>query len=160
MDERFLKAVEKVLVHEGGYVSDPHDPGGETKYGISKRTYPKLDIKHLTRDVAISIYFRDWWQRYGYEMIADDALAAKVFDFAVNMGPSRAHKLLQEAVNRTSPAGLSVDGQLGPLSIKAVNDHYNSSLLLAEFRLGAISFYASLKNAPRYLLGWVRRALD
>jgi len=40
MDERFLKAVEMVLAHEGGYVNDPNDPGGETKYGISKRSYP------------------------------------------------------------------------------------------------------------------------
>lgn len=160
MDDRFLKAVEQVLAHEGGYVNDPHDPGGETKYGISKRSYPKLDIRSLNRYQATLIYHTDWWQRYGYDMIADLALATKVFDFAVNMGPLRAHKILQEAVNRTSPAELAVDGLLGPLSMEAVNNHPYPPLLLAEYRLGAIAFYASLKNAPRYLLGWVRRALD
>lgn len=160
MDERFLKAVEKVLAHEGGYVNDPHDPGGETNFGISKRSYPKLDIRSLNRYQATLIYYTDWWQRYGYDMIADDALAAKVFDFAVNMGPARAGKILQEAVNRTSPAELSVDGQLGPLSMEAVNNHPNPPLLLAELKLGAISFYAGLKSASRYLVGWVRRALD
>lgn len=160
MDKRFLKAVEKVLKHEGGYANDPHDPGGETNFGISKRSYPHLIIKTLTREQAVKIYWSDWWQRYGYDMIADLALAAKVFDLSVNMGSQRAHKLLQEAVNRTSPAGLAVDGLLGPLSMEAVNNHPNPKLLLAEFRLSAISFYAGLKNAPRFLLGWVRRALD
>lgn len=160
MDERFLKAVEKVLQHEGGYVNDRKDPGGETNFGISKRSYPKLNIRALTRERAVKIYYTDWWQRYGYDMIADDDLMAKVFDFAVNMGASRAGKLLQEAVNRTSPDRLTVDGILGPLSIEAVNNHPNPPLLLAEVKLGAIAFYAGLKNAPRYLLGWVRRALD
>ena len=60
---RFLKAFEKVLRHEGGYVNDPLDLGGETKYGISKRSYPHLDIKNLTLDQAKQIYFRDFWQR-------------------------------------------------------------------------------------------------
>lgn len=156
----FERAVEKVLIHEGGYVNDPKDPGGETKFGISKRSYPQLDILHLTREEAVAIYWGDWWKRYGYEMIADLALAAKVFDFAVNMGASRAHKLLQEAVNRTSPADLSVDGRIGPKSLEAINNHPYPPYLLAEFRLGAISYYAGLKNAPRYLPGWVRRALD
>jgi len=93
-------------------------------------------------------------------MIADGDLAGKVLDFAVNMGPNRAHKILQEAVNRTSPADLTVDGLLGPLSMEAVNNHPYPPLLLAECRLGAIAFYASLQNATKYLLGWVRRALD
>lgn len=160
MDAIFRKAVETVLRHEGGYSNDPNDPGGETNFGITKRTYPHLDIKHLTQDDAIAIYYRDWWRRYGYEMIADGDLAGKVLDFAVNMGAVRAHKILQEAVNRTSPAELTVDGLLGPLSIEALNNHPGPPLLLAELKLGAIAFYASLKNAPRYLLGWVRRALD
>src|SRR5690606_2973445 len=66
MNELFLHAVEVVLEHEGGYVHDPHDPGGETKFGISKRQYPDLDIANLTREQAIEIYRRDWWDKYGY----------------------------------------------------------------------------------------------
>ena len=54
-DEKFLKAVEMVLAHEGGYSCDPQDPGGETKFGISKKSYPNLDIEHLSRDEAIEI---------------------------------------------------------------------------------------------------------
>lgn len=159
MDERFKKAVELVLQHEGGYVNDPQDPGGETKYGISKRSYSRLDIKHLTRDMATQIYYDDWWNRHGYSMIADEELAAKVFDMAVNMGAKRAHMILQEALNRTTPWRLSVDGILGPLTLEAVNNHPYPPLLLAELRLGAISFYLGL-NKPRFISGWIRRALD
>jgi len=159
MDESFLNAVEKVLRHEGGYVNDPADPGGETKYGICKRSYPCIDIKSLTREQAVRIYYQDWWRRYGYDMIADASLGAKTFDLAVNMGARQAHKLLQRSVNATSPAGLSVDGILGPLSLEAINNHPHPPYLFAEYRLRAVAFYLDL-NKPKYLAGWVRRALD
>ena len=45
---KFSEAIEIVLKHEGGYVNDPDEPGGETKYGISKRSFPKYYIKNLT----------------------------------------------------------------------------------------------------------------
>ena len=48
--------IERVLVHEGGYVNDPRDPGGETKYGIAKRSYPGVDIRNLTRAQAVGIW--------------------------------------------------------------------------------------------------------
>src|SRR5690606_39725856 len=89
-DERFLRAVEVVLEHEGGYVNDPRDPGGETNWGISKRAYPDLDIANLTRTDAIAIYYRDWWQRYEYDRLKDDAVVTKLLDMAVNMGPATA----------------------------------------------------------------------
>lgn len=159
MDDRFKKAVELVLQHEGGYVNDPQDPGGETNYGISKRNYSRLDIRNMTRDMAVQIYYDDYWKRYGYGMIASDDLAAKVFDMAVNMGAKRAHMILQEAINRTTPWRLAVDGILGPLTIEAINNHPYQELLLAELKLGAIAFYLGL-NKPRFIVGWVRRALD
>lgn len=159
MDDRFKKAVELVLQHEGGYVNDPRDPGGETNYGISKRNYSRLDIKGMTRDLATQIYYDDWWKRYGYGMIVSNDLAAKVFDLAVNMGAKRAHMILQEAINRTTPWCLAVDGILGPLTMEAINNHPHPELLLAELKLGAIAFYLGL-NKPRFITGWVRRALD
>ena len=51
----FEEAVKSVLKHEGGYVNDPKDPGGETNFGISKRAFPDLDIKNLTEEDAIEI---------------------------------------------------------------------------------------------------------
>ena len=63
--EDFQKAVDDLINNwEGGYVFDPNDAGGMTKYGISQRSYPTLDIKDLSRDEAIAIYFRDFWQKY------------------------------------------------------------------------------------------------
>ncbi len=59
-DRKFAVALEKVLAHENGYVNDPDDPGGETKFGISKRSYANLNIKDLTREQAAEIYYRDF----------------------------------------------------------------------------------------------------
>src|SRR5690606_3461871 len=120
MDERFLRAVEVVLRHEGGYVNDPHDPGGETKYGISKRSYPSLDIANLTREDAIAIYYKDFWQRHNYAQLQDDIVATKLLDMAVNMGPATAHRLLQEALVFLD-YDIAVDGIIGPQTIRAAN---------------------------------------
>ena len=64
MKTSFDEIIEVVLHHEGGYVNDPKDPGGETNYGISKRAYPDVDIKNLTEDGAKDIYRRDYWEKY------------------------------------------------------------------------------------------------
>lgn len=93
METNFERAVEFVLKHEGGYVDNPNDPGGETKYGISKRAYPELDIKNLTEEKAKEIYHRDYWLKSGCEKIAS-GLDIVVFDTAVNCGVARASALL------------------------------------------------------------------
>ncbi len=156
--DRFKKAVETVLKHEGGYASHPDDPGGETKYGICKRSYPHLDIKRLTREQAKEIYRRDWWDKYGYERINDDALCFKVFDLAVNMGAHQAHKLLQRAVNDVSGRLLEDDGILGPRTISAVNAIV-PELVLDALLKRAESYYRSL-NKPQFLAGWLNRLYD
>lgn len=92
----FAAAVEFVLRHEGGYVNDPSDPGGETKYGISKRAYPSLNIAALTREQAVAIYERDYWRASGAPSLPMP-LALVVFDTAVNMGVTRARQLLAES---------------------------------------------------------------
>src|SRR5437660_12165949 len=91
----FDKAIGTVLEHEGGYSFDPNDPGGETKYGISRKAYPGLDVKSLTLEQAKAIYKRDYWI---YSRIQDQDVATKVFDMAVNLGPPAAHRLLQTAL--------------------------------------------------------------
>lgn len=159
MDDKFGFAIERTLQHEGGYAHDPRDPGGETNYGISKRSYPDLDIRHLTRDQAVEIYRRDWWDRYGYDRIHDHLLAAKVFDFAINMGPNRAHRLLQEALVRAGHAEIEVDGKLGPLTVGAANGHDSPALLLGILKGLALDFYRRL-GKPEYIKGWTRRALS
>lgn len=88
----FETAVAFVLRHEGGYVNDPADPGGETKYGISKRRYPWLTIAGLTVDDAKTIYYDDYWVPSGASRLAMP-MALVVLDTAVNMGVGKARDL-------------------------------------------------------------------
>ena len=156
----FTESIEKVLAHEGGYVNDPLDAGGETNYGISKRTYPHLDIAGLTKEQAARIYERDWWERYGYGRIADAAVATKIFDMAVNMGSHQAHKLAQRACTDCGMA-LADDGNLGPLSISAINSVHGPTLL-AALRNRCATFYQDLADSKpsnrKFLKGWLKRA--
>jgi lysozyme family protein len=89
----FDKAVQIILRLEGGYVNHPNDPGGETKYGISKRAYPDLNIAALTKEQAIAIYKRDYWDKAECDLL-EPAFALAYFDMAVNSGVSAARRLL------------------------------------------------------------------
>ncbi|KKL48233.1 hypothetical protein LCGC14_2327530, partial [marine sediment metagenome] len=96
----FDKAIPTILKHEGGYVHDPLDPGGETNFGISKRAFPELDIKNLTSGQAVDIYRERYWLHHIYDGIVNQDIATKVFDLAVNMGHRAAHRLLQKALRK------------------------------------------------------------
>jgi len=82
------------LKWEGKYVNDPKDPGGETKFGISKRAHPNEDIKNLTMDRVVEIYSKKYWKPAGCEGL-ELPLAVCVFDTAVNMGVKRALEFLR-----------------------------------------------------------------
>src|ERR1039458_5408099 len=99
----FNLAISIVLTNEGGLVDDPNDPGGLTNYGISKASYPNLDIKNLTVAQATAIYLRDFWLFGG---IVNQAVATKLFDAYVNMRHD-AIKIAQGIV------GAVVDGGYG-----------------------------------------------
>ncbi len=157
--ENFDYAVQKTLRNEGGYVHDPDDPGGETRYGISSRHHPEVNIKTLTQDQARNIYFQDYWRATGIWGINNRDIAAKVFDLAVNIGPGPAVRLLQKAVNATSFKEIKVDGILGKMTRTAVNDWAHERFLLATLKLEAVAYYVNL-GKPKYLAGWVRRALS
>ncbi len=89
----FDKALKFVLKWEGGYSNDPNDPGGETKYGISKRSYPELDISKLTLKQVKEIYYQNYWLKTGCDKLPFP-FNIVVFDTAVNMGRSRAIKFI------------------------------------------------------------------
>lgn len=95
----FKKSLTFTLKWEGGYVNDADDPGGETKWGISKRAYPEVDIKNLTPELASELYFRDYWVRSGCQELSFPFNTA-VFDTAVNCGVGRATGWLK---NTTDP---------------------------------------------------------
>jgi len=98
-NSEFKKAVEFVFKWEGGYSNDPNDPGGETKFGISKRSYPELDISKLTLEQAKKIYYENYWLKSGCQNM-EYPLNLVVFDTAVNMGRRRAEKIYDEAFGR------------------------------------------------------------
>ncbi len=84
----FNAAIVKTLAREGGakYTDDPDDPGGATKYGISQRAYPDLNIRNITEAEVRDIYKRDYWDRIRGDEIKSQIVAENIFDTAVNMG--------------------------------------------------------------------------
>ena len=97
----YEKAFSYTIGHEGNYVNDPDDPGGETKFGISKRSYPNIDIKTLTIEEAKKIYFDDFWLKMNCDQVSDQ-IGIELFDTAVNMGRNKAAEIFQEALNLTN----------------------------------------------------------
>ena len=158
--ERFDRLIGFVLNHEGGYVNDPTDPGGETKYGISKRSYPEVDIKNLTVEQARDIYFADWWLPLRCPEIKDDRVAQKYLDTCVNVGKSPGTKILQKAV---TAAGMMVmpDGIIGPRTLAAVNS-VDPVALLVQMRYYQAEYYKDLirrnPTLAKFERGWMRRA--
>jgi len=152
METNFKKAVAAVLEHEGGYVDDPQDPGGETKYGISKRSYPQEHIKKLTKKRAREIYYSDYWQACSCDDLPG-GVDILVFDTAVNQGPSVARRLLQRA------CGVTVDGIIGPVTLDAIRD-MPAPALLSEYAARRAVRYGSLDTFRRFGLGWMRRLMD
>lgn len=151
----------QIIDIEGGYVKDPDDPGGETKYGISKATYPDVDIKNLTIAQAYDIYNRDFWGRYNLSVIYNQPIANKLLFALINLNPKDAITAIQKAVNACD-IRLNVDGALGIETLRAIN-LCGRSQLLEYARLEYVRLYYSrvVENRKRekYLLGWIKRAL-
>jgi lysozyme family protein len=153
----FNEIIEKVLEHEGGYVNDPKDLGGETKYGITKRFYPEVDIKNLTIEQATEIYKKDYWDKNRVESLPQN-LWHIYFDMCVNMGKRTAVKVLQRAaVNKGKD--IEVDGGLGPMTIGALK-----GVELDRVRAFRVKYYVDLITArpeqEKFYLGWFRRATE
>lgn len=145
----FDQAFERLIGHEGGLVDDPNDPGGLTKYGISQRAYPNVDIKALTLDDAKAIYRRDYWVTINADQLPA-GIRFDLFDVAVNSGVRQAVKLLQRAL------GIADDGSFGPRTLAAVQsaDPVRLAVRLSAHRL---MFMTDLKNWPNHGRGWARR---
>lgn len=120
---KFDDAVSIILDLEKGYVNNPNDPGGETNFGISKRSYPNVDIKNLTVDAAKDIYKKDYWDKCKIDFLPS-YLRLAVFDASIIQGPEVAIGLLQAAL------GVKVDGDLGPATLGAVAKANKEKLLL------------------------------
>lgn len=148
----FDQCFDKLISHEGGYVNDPRDPGGETKFGISKRAYPQVDIKNLTLDAAKAIYKRDYWDRAQCDKLPPQ-LAYLLFDAAVNSGIGQAIRFLQRAVN------LADDGVIGPMTLAAVG-RVDAEAISARFLGQRLEFMTKLTTWDAFGKGWARRIAD
>jgi lysozyme family protein len=147
----FEMAVEIVLEKEGLLSDDPRDNGGLTKYGISQKAYPGLDIRALTRDDAINLYRRDYWQA----VRGDDlpwAFALPLFDCAVNQGQGTAISLFQHALR------VKIDGSFGPATLAAAQAvQARPDETLSRFMAARVVRYAALSDWPVYGNGWAAR---
>lgn len=149
----FILKAEGGLRADGGYVNDPLDAGGETKYGISKRAFPNIDIKNLTIDRAVRIYYTNYWKAaYCHEW--SGAVALFQLDAAVQHGPVQAIKLLQEI------SGTKADGKVGPNTRNTVHSH-DVEYLLARYALRRGRYYARIlkrnSSQGRFIEGWYNR---
>lgn len=128
-----------ILRHEGGYVNDPDDLGGETKYGISKRNFPNVDIKNLTKAQAIELYRQNYYIPLEIGKMTNMNLALNYMDMAVNAGINTAKRLLKEAkeIQKTS-----------------------SSDIVTIYKALRVDYYkdiAKLRNNQKFLAGWLNR---
>nr|DAS68711.1 MAG TPA: Lysozyme [Caudoviricetes sp.] len=149
----FQQIFDRVIGHEGGYANDPRDTGGETNWGITKRTARENgylgDMRQMKRVQAFEIYKQAFWQRYQCEHFPS-ALAFQFFDACVNHGAGNAARMLQRAV------GVLDDGVIGKLTLQAVeNQSLNDTLmrLVAE----RLKFYTRLSNFNAFGKGWINR---
>lgn len=145
----FDEAFDTLIGHEGGYVNDARDPGGETKFGISKRAYPDVEIATLTIEQAKTIYKRDYWDRAMCDQLPE-AVAFQVFDTAVNSGIGQAIRFLQRAV------GVADDGRVGPLTIRAVRG-LDPEVVAARFNGQRLDFMTKLSTWDVFGKGWAIR---
>ena len=155
----FDKAFELLMVNEvngmpnGGYVNNPDDPGGETKYGISKRAYPDVNIAALTEDDAKAIYQRDYWDAHQCDTMPW-AVGWVLFDCAVNHGAHTAIKWLQGALS------LPADGVLGSHTLAAVASVSQPVAVARDITIVRDEFVATLPNYQTFKNGWKKRFLN
>ena len=150
----FKETIDIVLKHEGGYVNDPKDAGGETNFGISKRAYSHLDILSLTESQAEGIYWTDYWLKCQCNVLTT-GLDLMVMDCAVNMGVARASKILQNIV------GAKADGIIGSKTIKAVwratETPEATESVIKQYSHIRQGHYEAMTTFPLYGKGWTRR---
>jgi len=155
--ENWIKSLEAILHHEGGYVNHPKDPGGETNLGVTKRVYEDFggtkDMKDLTREDVEPIYKKNYWDR-----VKGDHLPAGldlcVFDFGVNAGTGRAAKYLQTLI------GTVADGGIGPNTLRTLDAYVSKhgvKSTIENYQAERQKFYEGLDTFATFGRGWTRR---
>lgn len=153
----FARSLEATLRFEGGFSDHAADPGGATKFGITRATLEdwrgesvsEAGMRALTRAEAAAIYRRNYWELAGCDRLPPGVDLA-VFDYAVNSGVDRASRALQSAL------GVTVDGVVGRDTIAAAEraDARAVVLALCGERRG---FLRRLRIFSAFGRGWLRR---
>lgn len=148
----FETAVNLVLMHEGDMSDNPHDPGGLTKFGISKKAFPNVDIANITLAQAKEIYRHYYWDMCSCEKLPPWARLL-VFDCAVNQGATRAIIFIQRSTSTPN------DGIIGPITLAAIKAMSPEEFIstYAKYRHAA---YKSNPNWRHFGAGWSARLLD
>lgn len=151
-----------IILWEGTkYTNNPSDLGGPTKYGISERAYPHLDIENLTLEEALPIYKSDYWDKYKLGLILKQSLANKIFLMLINMNPSSATVCVQSAINAVGGVVI-MDGIFGTKTLTSLN-LAPQDWLMDRIRLELCKHYAGRvrdnKTQITNLEGWIWRAI-
>jgi lysozyme family protein len=170
MKKIFEAAFNWMIKHEGVYSNDFCDTGGETKYGISNRQYPNINIEKLTLQQAKEIYYNDFFINPGLHKLedCDEEIIVRTFDFGVNAGTTNAIKILQRSA-RIIGHKLQDDGVIGEKTISVfqeTSEKYSlkKMLVIAAFVSMADAYYRQIvisypKN-KKFLDGWLNRIYD
>jgi lysozyme family protein len=172
MGSYFYDCVAEVVNLEGGYSNDPKDPGGETNFGITKKTAMNYgytgDMKLLTKDQAKDIYKKGYWDINSIDLIENKDLQFEIFDAGVNCGPQNPATWLQEIINalnneQTRWVDVVVDGSIGPKTASIVNQ-VNRDPNYAKILFNTMNSYQTVyyvkatisnRNLERFLFGWL-----
>jgi lysozyme family protein len=162
MNTNFEESLKKLLVHEGGYVNHPSDPGGMTNLGVTARVWEEWvghpvdekQMRALTPETVAPLYKKKYWDACR----ADELVSGVdhcVFDVAVNSGPGRAIKFLQSCV------GVTPDGGFGPATLAAVKEaEKDANRLIELYCAKRLEFLQSLKTFETFGKGWSRRVAE
>lgn len=157
MRETLNAALNLMFGHEGGYVNNPKDPGGATKFGVTQKTLAghrgvanvtPSEVQALTIQEAADIYRKSYWIQSGGDLLPA-GIDYMAFDYGVNSGPAQAVKSLQRVV------GVSADGAIGSKTVAAVNAYHGD--LIAAYAAERLRFMKALKAWATFGRGWQRR---
>ena len=159
MQSNFDVCLKKLLVHEGGYVNHPSDPGGMTNLGVTARVWEEWvghpvdekQMRTLTPELVAPLYKRKYWDACRADELIS-GLDYCVFDVAVNSGPGRAIKFLQSCV------GATPDGGFGSITLALVKKAEADPVkIIGTYSDTRIQFLKSLKTWDTFGKGWERR---
>lgn len=172
----FNLALLKVLSHEGGYVNDPDDHGGETYKGIARNSHGTwqgwkiIDQSKMDKSFPLNLvnnlklqqlveqfYIETFWQPLKADQIQNQTSADSVFDFAVNSGTTTSARLVQSIV------GAKIDGIIGEQTLNKINSmdfgHFQAALTVAKMEY-YMNIIRKRPTSKKFLLGWISRSLS